>query len=605
MTIALQLSCYNGSRYLPHVFAALARQTRQDWTLYMLDNASRDDEAAAIRMAVEQAPFPVNLSRVEKNIGFAGAHNMLFEKHKTTSDIVVLLNDDAMLEPAYVEEVVKTLEQHPECASVSGAVYRWRFEGKHGPLYGKTEVIDTLGIKEDLFGRVKDVAARKTIAWETLPTEGWEVAGVSGCLPAYRVKAVLEVSPWGTLFDPSFRIYKEDVDIARRFALFGWTARIAPLAIAYHRRTAGSSLLSLNRPMGESAYFSYRNHLWLLFTYEQGMRLLRLPFVLFMELAQTVYWLLRKPSIVIDAWRETREAWKTLMEKRAWIRKMRRVHTGGRRVREPEIPSADIAVVMVTHNDVSEECVRSLALAKQSSKRKIGIMVVDNHSKNADVHNVVTSIIPDAAVLLRNGDFGFGRSCNRGAKHIRAKYYFFLNPDTVVTDPTMFDRFVDELEKDATIGIIAPKIFYFDGRLQETCRRFPKWYMPFVQRSKLGETTWGKSYAAEFAMRDFDHASRKVVDWVQGSAFMISGDLLRIIGGFDERFWLYFEDMDLCRRVGVFGKSVVYEPALTLKHAHGKESAKYRNFFVNLVANEAARAHIISWFLYTMKWFRE
>ena len=80
MKLTLQLSCYNGSRYLPYLFASLRTQTAQDWRIVMLDNASTTEERDAISKAVSEAGFPIELFRVEKNIGFAGAHNFLFEK---------------------------------------------------------------------------------------------------------------------------------------------------------------------------------------------------------------------------------------------------------------------------------------------------------------------------------------------------------------------------------------------------------------------------------------------------------------------------------------------------------------------------------------------
>ncbi|MFH0928588.1 MAG: glycosyltransferase family 2 protein, partial [bacterium] len=264
--------------------------------------------------------------------------------------------------------------------------------------------------------------------------------------------------------------------------------------------------------------------------------------------------------------------------------------------------NTNICILMVSHNDLSEECLKSIVEARNHSTLKTTLVVIDNASKKYQANEFVDRFIPDAIVLLRNGDFGFGRSNNRGAREVEAEYYFILNPDTVLTDPDILNKFYNYMKTNPEVGLLAPKIFYMDGRLQETCRRFPKWYMPFVQRSSLVRTAFGQGYAASFVMKDYDHESSKDVDWVQGSAMFVDGQVWRQLEGFDDRYWLYFEDIDFCRRVHLLGKQVLYNPAMTLKHAHGKESAAYSNLIVNLMKKKEARGHIASWLKYSWKW---
>jgi GT2 family glycosyltransferase len=82
----------------------------------------------------------------------------------------------------------------------------------------------------------------------------------------------------------------------------------------------------------------------------------------------------------------------------------------------------------------------------------------------------------------------------------------------------------------------------------------------------------------------------------------VDGALWKRLGGFDDRFWMYFEDVDLCRRVQAAGRAVRYWPGVSIRHAHGKESAKIKSFVRNLVQNKVARAHIWSWIKYELKW---
>jgi GT2 family glycosyltransferase len=599
LRLNLQLSCYNGARYLPSLFASLAKQTDRDWELFVLDNASDAANKQLIEEAVAASGLPVHLFRVEKNMGFAGAHNFLFEKTAPVSDAIQLLNDDAVLEPAFLETCRGYLAKQPRVAAVTGTILRWDFDARETSTQGKTETVDSLGLAVDWRGFVRDRGMGEPLASFRLGRAPVFVFGVSGCLPMYRVSAVERVSLDGGLFDRSFRIYKEDVELAYRLKAGGYAAAVVPDAVAYHRRGYGTK--SLLRPTNENAYHSYRNHLWTL--------LMHLPFfalvstrvgVVPFECAKAAYWGLRKPAflwwLVRDTWRHRSE----LACKRAAVVRLRAA-CPAKTTHDIPKPSADIAVIMVGHNDLNDVTLASLAKAVAASKRSVEVVVVDNQSAS-DANVLVERHLPSAWTLLRNGDFGYGRSMNVGAAFVDAEYYFILNPDTELMDPAILDKLYAKMREEPNIGLLAPKIFYFDGRLQETCRRFPKWFMPFVQRTGLKNTALGKRYAEAFLMADYDHETPKDVDWVQGSAMFVDGALWKRLGGFDDRFWMYFEDVDLCRRVQAAGRAVRYWPGVSIRHAHGKESAKIKSFVRNLVQNKVARAHIWSWIKYELKW---
>ena len=263
----------------------------------------------------------------------------------------------------------------------------------------------------------------------------------------------------------------------------------------------------------------------------------------------------------------------------------------------------DVSIVTVTHNDLSDDYLRSIDVARKASKLKIGLVIVDNASKafhaNERVHGLIKD---DVAVILRNGDFGFGKSCNRGAQEFEAKYVFFLNPDTVLVDPLVLDKLFAFAEAHPDVGITVPKVVYPDGSFQETCRRFPAWFAPFVQRTGLSKTAWGQAYAHRFLMRDTNPEEERNVDWAQGSALFISQKLFNEVEHFDDRFWMYYEDVDLCRKVGKAGKQVRYVPSAVVAHAHGKASARPGSQILNVVLNPMARAHLKSWAQYSLKW---
>ena len=262
----------------------------------------------------------------------------------------------------------------------------------------------------------------------------------------------------------------------------------------------------------------------------------------------------------------------------------------------------DIAIVTVSTNKLDEACLKSVHQLLNQTSLKVKFIVVDNASTAFDAHSYVKQHVPEAIVILRDNNPGFGASCNRGACEIDADYYFFLNPDTRIDDLTAIDRLHTFLKQYPQVGIVAPKILYMDGRVQETCRRFPAWYTPLVQRTSLLDEKKAQAHRADFLMEDFAHHKRRLVDWVQGSAFMIDGKLFHELGGFDERYFMYYEDVDLCRQCWEHGRPVYYLPESVVYHTYAKDSAKGEGMLNQLLHNRQTRAHIGSWIKYSMKW---
>ncbi len=263
----------------------------------------------------------------------------------------------------------------------------------------------------------------------------------------------------------------------------------------------------------------------------------------------------------------------------------------------------DIAIVTVSANKLHEACLDSIQRMLQRTSLRAAFVLVDNASTAFEAYSYVKAHVPDAIVILRDRNCGFGSSCNLGAREVEADYYFFLNPDTRVDDHALLERLHAFMRAYPQVGIAAPKILYMDGRVQETCRRFPAWHTPLVQRTTLIEEKKAAAHRREFLMEDFGHHKRRLVDWVQGSAFMIDGALLRELGGFDERYFMYYEDVDLCRQCWERGRPVYYLPEAIVYHAYAKESAKGAGMLQQLLYNPQTRAHIFSWIKYSLKWF--
>ena len=315
--VALQATCYNGSRYLPYLLASIKEQTFQDWELFLLDNGSNSEEAQRIREVVEAAGFPISFYRVEKTLNFAPGHNWLFEKHDVP--YVQLLNDDAVLGSRYLEELVTFADKHPRVGALTGCVFQWNFDVV-GTSEARTTRIDSMGLERSRNGFVHDRyhGFERGVVHREL-AEPARVFGLSGCLPLYRRSALVSTSPKGTLFDEDFISYKEDVEVAYRFERAGVESVVVPTAKAWHRRSNSGARRYTVRD--EAILHSYRNHLWLLVMHISTNEWLRWGWlILLFELAKAAHWLCLKPQLALRAWRDTVRGLPNLLAKRRWYK---------------------------------------------------------------------------------------------------------------------------------------------------------------------------------------------------------------------------------------------------------------------------------------------
>lgn len=263
----------------------------------------------------------------------------------------------------------------------------------------------------------------------------------------------------------------------------------------------------------------------------------------------------------------------------------------------------DVCISIVTTNEraLAERCLRSLYEDMEGEAFSFYGVIVDNHSNDAIVD--LAERFPQFSVIQQDENKGFGASHNRGFRACEAKYFFILNPDTIfLKGQHLVRRLYAFMEEHPKAGIVAPKLLYPDGSLQYSCRRFPMFRQPLYIRTQLGQRGRGKRIADHFLMKDFDHASLRLVDWVLGSAMFVRSSVFAEMGGFDERFWMYVEDTDLCRRMWEAGHLVYYLPEVTLEHALQRLSAQVKGVIPSFVKNRYARAHLLSWLQYFWKW---
>ncbi len=242
-----------------------------------------------------------------------------------------------------------------------------------------------------------------------------------------------------------------------------------------------------------------------------------------------------------------------------------------------------LAVVIVHYNTSADlaRCLDSLAAHPPACDH--AVVVVDNASTDPGLAEV-RERHPEAHWLVNAENVGYARGANRGLAAVRAEHYLILNPDVTVL-PGSLDRLLDFADEHPKTGIVGPQLLNEDGSIQDSCRRFYTFGTLLLRRTFLGRLRPDSRTVARHLMRDFDHRSPRPVDWVLGGCLLVRRAALETVGPMDERFFLYFEDVDWCYRMWQGGWEVFYAPEARFVHRHRRESARgalHRGFWRHL-----------------------
>lgn len=206
---------------------------------------------------------------------------------------------------------------------------------------------------------------------------------------------------------------------------------------------------------------------------------------------------------------------------------------------------------------------------------------------------------PWVRVIDAPRNMGFGSGNNMALRRMRGEYAMMLNPDLVVF-PGELEKLVSFLDQHPSVGFAGPALFNPDGSRQDSCYRFPSMMMPIYRRTFLGKTPWGKRAVNHYLMREHVNQNRPIeTDALMGSAILMRKQALQEIGLFDERYFMYLEEVDICRRAWKHHWRVVYVPESKFVHYHQRESRIQRPW--QLFTHKLAREHIKSAIYYFWK----
>jgi N-acetylglucosaminyl-diphospho-decaprenol L-rhamnosyltransferase len=198
------------------------------------------------------------------------------------------------------------------------------------------------------------------------------------------------------------------------------------------------------------------------------------------------------------------------------------------------------------------------------------IVVVDNASSDGSVH-AVRAADPDVVVVETGANLGFGTGANRGVALTTGDYLLILNPDTVV-EPGTVKALAEALDRDAGLGLVGPRMENLDGTLYPSVRRFPDLAVA-AGHAFVGLVWPSNPFTRRYRMLDWDHDRPAAdVDWVGGACLLVRRSAFDVVAGFDEAYFMYVEDVDLCWRLRLAGWRIGYEPGGRVVHALGASS---------------------------------
>lgn len=236
---------------------------------------------------------------------------------------------------------------------------------------------------------------------------------------------------------------------------------------------------------------------------------------------------------------------------------------------DPKRPGWAAVIVNYEAGTLLRECVRSLLA--DSSAGAVDLVVVDNGSRDGSVDQL-QSAFPDVRVIRAPGNVGYARAANLGIASTKAPIVAVLNPDTVV-EPGAAGALLDRLLHEPRLAACGPRLRNLDGSDYPSARSFPS--VPVAIGHGLLGLWWPRNpFTVRYRQLDADPAAPRLVDWVSGAAVWLRRSALDEVGGWDERYFMYLEDTDLCWRLRRAGWEVAYEPSAVIVHAQGVSASR-------------------------------
>lgn len=230
-----------------------------------------------------------------------------------------------------------------------------------------------------------------------------------------------------------------------------------------------------------------------------------------------------------------------------------------------------VSVIIVSYNceKFIGKCVSSVL---KNLPENGEVIVLDNDSSDK-TYQILEKFLPKIQLIKSDKNLGFAKGNNLAAEKTNGEFIFFLNPDIRIKSPVL-EEMIEFYENHADAGIVAPKLIMPNGEVQASVKNLPTIW------GAIKEFIFGIRYAySEYAPKNENPVE---VEAVYGAAMLIQKELFEQVGSFDERYFLYYEDIDLCKRIKQLGKKIYYYPKAEIIHLVGATKSTKDRYSLNL-----------------------
>ncbi|MBI4301728.1 MAG: glycosyltransferase family 2 protein [Chloroflexi bacterium] len=233
----------------------------------------------------------------------------------------------------------------------------------------------------------------------------------------------------------------------------------------------------------------------------------------------------------------------------------------------------DLSIIVVNWNvkDYLERCLASLkAFRGRRPGLKMEILVIDNASTDNSVA-MVKERFPQVQLIVNSTNRGLPAAYNQGINLSRGRYILLMNADTEVVEDALFVM-ADYLAHHPRVGMVGPQLLNSDGSVQSSRRRFPTLATAFIESTILQRYLYSLPLLKRYYCDDQLPQLVQDVDWLVGAFLAIRRETVKQVGGLDEGFFMYFEEVDWCHRIKDAGWQIVYLPTAKIVHHYGRSS---------------------------------
>ncbi len=258
-----------------------------------------------------------------------------------------------------------------------------------------------------------------------------------------------------------------------------------------------------------------------------------------------------------------------------------------------------IAVNGYRSEEILRLCLQSIYREMAGSSIDFEVLVTDSATLEP-TEMLMREEFPQVRFFPFTENVGFKTLVNTSIREAAGEYIFLINSD-ILLSKGIFPVMLDYLKAHPEIGILGPRQFNFNGSIQPSAFHFYQPQTILYRRTWFGKLPFAKKHLRWFTLADSDFSVPQSVDWIIGSAMLVSKEKAMLVGPLDDRFFMYMEDVDWCRRFWELGFKVVHFPLVFVYHYHGKGSAR-GGFFGSLLFNRLTWYHIESALKYFWKY---